>query len=98
MRPVINNIVLEEIRQTVIPKFVTKFENEFGLSLAAFADIGVIDNDKSNLFKQSPMIGLGVGIRIPWPVIKSLRLDYGWSFYNGRYIEQSLHFAFGEKF
>jgi outer membrane protein assembly factor BamA len=87
-----------EIRQTVIPKFVTKFNNEFGLSVATFADIGLIGNKVSNIFNQSPMIGLGLGIRIPWPVIKSLRLDYGWSFYNGKYMEQSLHFAFGEKF
>jgi len=87
-----------ETRQTVIPRFVTKFNNEFGLSIAAFADIGVVNNKKSNLFNQSPIIGLGVGIRIPWPVIKSLRLDYGWSFHNGKYMEQSLHFAFGEKF
>lgn len=87
-----------EIRQTIIPKFVTQFDNEFGLSIAAFTDIGVVDNSISNLVKQSPMFGAGIGIRIPWPIIKSIRLDYGWSFYKGKYVEQSLHFSFGEKF
>ncbi len=87
-----------EIRQTIIPKFATKYNNEFGLSIAAFADIGIIDNSISKLSQQSPLVGIGIGIRIPWPVIKSLRLDYGWSFYHGEYVEQSLHFAFGEKF
>lgn len=87
-----------EIRQIIIPKFATKYNNEFGLSIAAFADIGAIDNDISELIQQAPLIGLGIGVRIPWPVIKSLRLDYGWSFYQGKYVEQSLHFAFGEKF
>ena len=87
-----------EIRQIIIPKFATKYNNEFGLSIAAFADIGIIDNGISELIQQAPLIGLGIGIRIPWPVIKSLRLDYGWSFYQGKYVEQSLHFAFGEKF
>jgi outer membrane protein assembly factor BamA len=87
-----------EIRQTIIPKFATKYNNEFGLSIAAFTDIGIIDNSISKLIQQSPLVGIGIGIRIPWPVINSLRLDYGWSFYQGKYMEQSLHFAFGEKF
>jgi len=87
-----------EIRQTIIPKFATKYDNEFGLSIVAFTDIGVIDNSISELLRETPLLGIGIGIRIPWPVIKSLRLDYGWSFYNGKYMEQSLHLAFGEKF
>ncbi len=87
-----------EIRQTIIPKFVTKYNNEIGLSIVAFTDIGVINNSISKLLRQTPLMGVGVGIRVPWPIIKSLRLDYGWSFYDGKYIEQSLHLAFGEKF
>ncbi|NHZ85820.1 MAG: BamA/TamA family outer membrane protein [Planctomycetia bacterium] len=87
-----------EIRQTIIPKFATKYDNEIGLSIVAFTDIGVINNSMSELLRQIPLLGIGIGIRIPWPVIKSLRLDYGWSFHNGEYIEQSLHLAFGEKF
>lgn len=90
--------VSAELRQTIIPKFATKYNNEFGLSIAAFTDIGIIDNSISQLIRQSPLVGIGIGIRIPWPVIKSIRLDYGWSFYQGKYMEQSLHFAFGEKF
>ncbi len=87
-----------EIRQTIIPKFATKYNNEFGLSIVAFSDIGVINNSISELLRETPILGIGIGIRIPWPVIKSLRLDYGWSFHNGKYMEQSLHLAFGEKF
>ena len=87
-----------EIRQTIIPKFATKYDNEFGLSIAAFTDIGVINNRITDLFRETPMVGIGIGIRIPWFVIKSLRLDYGWSFHHGKYMEQSIHLAFGEKF
>jgi len=87
-----------EIRQTIISKFVTKYDNEFGLSIVTFADVGVINNSISELFSEKPLLGIGIGIRVPWPVIKSLRLDCGWSFYNGKYMEQSLHLAFGEKF
>ncbi|MBU0528780.1 BamA/TamA family outer membrane protein [bacterium] len=87
-----------EIRQTIIPKFATKYGNEFGMSIVAFTDIGVINNSISELLRETPLLGIGIGIRFPWPVIKSLRLDYGWSFHNGKYMEQSLHLAFGEKF
>jgi len=87
-----------EIRQTIIPKFVTKLDNEFGLSIVAFSDIGVINNNISDLFQETPLLGIGIGIRVPWPVVKSLRLDYGWSFYDGKYMEQSFHLSFGEKF
>ncbi len=87
-----------EIRQTIIPKFATKYNNEFGLSIVAFTDIGVINNSISELLQETPLLGIGIGMRVPWPVIKSLRLDYGWSFHNGKYMEQSLHLAFGEKF
>ena len=87
-----------EIRQTVIPKFATKYDNEFGLSIVAFTDVGFIDDSITDLIQQSPLIGAGVGIRIPWPMVKSVRLDYGWSFYEGKYVEQSLHLAFGEKY
>jgi len=87
-----------EIRQTIIPKFATKYDNELGLSIVAFADVGVIQNNIPELLQHSPLTGIGVGIRIPWPIVKSLRLDYGWSFFKGQYVEQSLHFSFGEKF
>lgn len=87
-----------ELRQVLIPKFVTKLNNELGLSVAAFADVGMIDNSISKLLSKSPILGMGVGIRIPWSVISSIRLDYGWSFHNGKYIERSFHLAFGEKF
>ena len=87
-----------EIRQTVVPKFATKLGNELGLSMITFIDIGVLNNNISNLFQKTPLIGTGVGIRIPWSVIGSIRLDYGWSFYKGNYVGQALHLAFGEKF
>lgn len=87
-----------ELRQTVIPKFTTKFNNEVGLSIVAFADAGLISDDKMKLFNQKPILGIGLGLHMPWPVVGTIRLDYGWSFYDGKYIEQSFHLAFGEKF
>lgn len=87
-----------EIRQIVIPKFVTSLGNELGLSAVIFADVGTSANIISDLFDNQPISGLGVGIRIPWSVVGSIRLDYGWSFYNGKNISKGLHLAFGEKF
>ena len=87
-----------ELRQIIIPKFVTSLGNELGLSAVLFADFGTTANDLSHLFDHKPISGVGIGIRIPWSVIGSIRLDYGWSFYNGKNISKGLHLAFGEKF
>jgi len=87
-----------ELRQTLIPKSITKYKSEFGLAVAAFTDVGYINNDLSQLFQKSPLVGVGIGVRIPWPVVQTVRLDYGWSFYQNKYVEQALHLAFGEKF
>ena len=87
-----------EIRQTIIPKFVTSLGNELGLSAVIFADVGTTANEISHLIDHNPISGFGIGVRIPWSVVGSIRLDYGWSFYNGRNISKGLHLAFGEKF
>lgn len=87
-----------EIRQTVVPKFVTSLGNELGLSAVIFADVGTTSNKISHLFDHKAISGAGIGIRIPWSVVGSIRLDYGWSFYNGKNISKGLHLAFGEKF
>lgn len=87
-----------EIRQTIIPKFVTSLGNELGLSTVLFADVGTTANELSQILDIKSINGIGIGIRIPWSVIGSIRLDYGWSFYNGENISKGLHLAFGEKF
>ena len=45
------------------------------------------------------MGGVGFGIRIPLPVLQSLRIDIGWGFRNEMFNPKpSVHFAIQQKF
>ena len=94
-----------EIRQTIIPKYAYQspsyfgpIKSELGLQTAFFIDMGIAGNDWEDFNEGIPMVGFGLGIRIPIAISGNVRLDYGWSFYNGRYMEKSLLFGLGQKF
>ena len=87
-----------EIRQTIIPRSVTPIGTEYGLIAAAFADVGMASSSVKTLLSQPPMTGIGVGVRVPWPMAGIIRLDYGWAFRQGKFMERSFHFAVGQKF
>ena len=94
-----------ELRQTIIPRFAIQqdspfgpIKSEFGLQGILFADGGVVGNNWGELYEKKPMMGLGVGIRIPVAMAGNVRLDYGWSFYDGEAVESSFHFSVGQKF
>ncbi len=87
-----------ELRQILIPKFVTVLRNEFGVSASVFFDIGVIGREKQDIFDQTPMIGAGIGLQFLWPIVQLIRLDYGWAFRAGHSISNTLHIGFGQKF
>ena len=94
-----------EIRQTIIPKYAFQspsyfgpIRSELGLQTTLFIDLGIAVNNWEDLSDSAPMIGTGIGIRIPVAISGNVRLDYGWSFYNGEYIERVLLFGIGQKF
>ena len=94
-----------EIRQTIIPKYAFQspsyfgpIRSELGLQTTLFIDIGIAVNTWEDFSDSAPMIGTGIGIRIPVAISGNVRLDYGWSFYNGEYIERALLFGIGQKF
>lgn len=87
-----------ELRQTIIPKFVTRWETEFGLTAIAFLDFGFAGQSLSGLLKQSPMLGTGVGLRINWPWVRMFRIDAGWGFKDGLQVDNYLHISAGQKF
>ena len=87
-----------ELRQTIIPRSITPIDTEYGLIAAVFADVGMMSTSIKTLFDQSPMAGIGVGVRIPWPIAGIIRLDYGWAFREGKFMERSFHLAVGQKF
>ncbi|MDG2266657.1 MAG: POTRA domain-containing protein [Candidatus Marinimicrobia bacterium] len=92
-----------ELRQTIIPTQVFKTElmewkQEYGLSLVGFLDVGYTSREKEDLFSYLPMVGTGFGIRIPFPMVGTFGLDYGWGYRNGSFIDQALHLVVGQKF
>jgi len=94
-----------EVRQTIIPKYVYQspslfgpIKSELGLQAALFIDMGITGDEWDDVWNENPMLGIGLGIRIPVAISGNIRFDYGWSFYNGKYIEKSLLFGIGQKF
>ena len=70
-----------------------------GVSIVAFIDGGFIDSTWKRLNKNKFMGGVGFGIRLPLPVLQSLRIDIGWGFRNEMFNSKpSLHFAIQQKF
>ncbi len=100
-----NAISSVEVRQTIIPRFAVQqnspfgpMSTEFGLQGVVFVDGGVVGQNWSDLTSASPMLGIGLGIRIPVAMAGNIRFDYGWSFYEGQSVESSFHFSVGQKF
>ncbi|MFH1852919.1 MAG: BamA/TamA family outer membrane protein [Candidatus Neomarinimicrobiota bacterium] len=87
-----------ELRQTLIPKFVTELQNEAGLITVIFFDAGLISPDIAGLVRQQPLFGTGIGLRIPFPLVGQMRLDYGWGYHAGKPAGPRLHLAFGHSF
>ena len=84
-----------ELRYEFIPKYITLTGIETGLSIVLFTDAGFIA--KSGYSKYI-LFGSGFGIRIPFPILEVLRLDYGFGVLKNKLESTSLHFGIGHKF
>ena len=70
-----------------------------GVSIVAFIDGGIISSTLERLNTDKFMGGLGLGMRLPLPVLQSLRIDIGWGFRKKIFNPKpSLHFAVQQKF
>ncbi len=87
-----------ELRYEIIQKYATRQGIESGLISILFIDRGLINNHWRMLSNTLPMYGVGVGLRIPFPLVGVIHLDYGWGFRNGKWNTGALHFGFGQKF
>ena len=87
-----------EYRQELIPKRATSFGTEFGLVFVFFSDAGIIANHWDDFKGKIPMQGYGFGLRIPFPMVSVIRVDYGWGYRNGVWNSGSIHFGVGQKF
>tara|TARA_B100001564_G_scaffold159368_1_gene133970 strand:+ start:7982 stop:9277 length:1296 start_codon:yes stop_codon:yes gene_type:complete len=87
-----------ELRKLIITK-ENRSEVSKGLSIVAFIDGGFIEYAWKDLNKDKFMGGVGFGMRIPLPVLQSLRIDVGWGYRDKRFNkEPALHFAIQQKF
>ena len=89
-----------EARQTIIPissVSASRFNAEYGLTGVVFIDIGYTSRQLQDLLNGDPLLGTGLGIRMPIPG-GVLRLDLGWSFYSGEFISNGINFDLGQKF
>ena len=84
-----------EFRYELIPKFITPTGIETGLGMVLFTDAGFIA--KSGYSKHI-LFGFGFGVRIPFPILEVLRLDYGLGVLNSKAKSTSIHFGIGHKF
>ena len=68
-------------------------------SIIAFIDGGFIEHSLKKLNKDRFMGGAGFGIRIPVPILQSLRIDIGWGYRHAKFIEKPVfHLAIQQKF
>ena len=87
-----------EFRHELIPKRATQVGTEFGLSLVIFSEFGVIANQWKDINKIIPMQGYGAGIRIPFPIVRVIRVDLAWGYRSGLWNSGVIHFGIGQKF
>ena len=87
-----------EYRQELIPKRATSFGSEFGLAVVFFSDAGIIANKWEEIKGKIPMQGYGFGLRIPFPMVSVIRVDYGWGYRDGAWNSGAIHFGIGQKF
>ena len=89
-----------EYRYEIIPKYVSSIGIESGLGIVCYSDAGfIIKNDYLNLnHLESILLGSGVGIRIPFPIVGVLRFDFGYGIIDNKIKSKSFHFGIGQKF
>jgi len=88
-----------EIRKLIIPKHRSSRGILNGLCIAGFIDGGFIYNKWSNINEENFMGGAGLGIRVPIPMLESIRIDLGWGIRNKKFNNSPVfHFGIQQKF
>jgi len=87
-----------EARQSFTSQKENSLLDEFGLEGATFIDLGWISKNINLINVEKPMIGIGFGLRMNFPVVQVIRFDYAWGFYDGKNMDRSFHLGFGQKF
>ena len=88
-----------ELRKLVLNKINGRVGFDNGLCIVAFIDGGLISKEWEDLDRNKFIGGVGLGVRIPIPILQSLRIDVGWGIKDNKLInEHSFHFAVQQKF
>tara|TARA_B100001250_G_scaffold157138_1_gene135046 strand:- start:291 stop:1610 length:1320 start_codon:yes stop_codon:yes gene_type:complete len=88
-----------EIRKLIIPKHHSRLGLLNGLSIIGFFDSGFISDHWSKIKENKMIGGAGIGIRIPIPMLESIRIDLGWGLKDKTFRKKPvLHFAIKQKF
>ena len=88
-----------EIRKLIIPKHHSRLGLLNGLSIVGFFDGGFISHRWSEIRENKMIGGAGFGLRIPIPILESIRIDLGWGLKDKNFKKKPvLHFAIKQKF
>ena len=87
-----------EYRYELIPKYVTLAGIESGLGIVCFTDAGFIIKNGWSKHLESILLGSGIGIRVPFPIVGVLRFDFGLGIIDNKIKSNSFHFGIGQKF
>ena len=88
-----------ELRKLFFNKNGAWFGFKKGIGIVAFADIGAINKNWESISRDTILGGAGFGIRLPVPILQSVRIDLGWGFKNKKFNKNfNLHFAVQQKF
>ena len=88
-----------ELRKLFFNKNGDRFSFKKGICIVAFTDIGAINKNWESISRNSIFGGTGFGIRLPIPILQSVRIDLGWGFKNKEFNKKfNLHFAVQQKF
>ena len=88
-----------EIRKLIVPKHHSRLGLLNGLSIVGFFDGGFITHNWPKIKDEKLMGGAGVGIRIPIPMLESIRIDLGWGLRERKYKRKPvIHIAIQQKF
>ena len=88
-----------ELRKLFLNNNGARFGYKKGICIVAFTDIGAINKNWKTISRNSMLGGAGFGIRLPIPILQSVRIDLGWGFKNKKFNKTpTFHFAVQQKF
>ena len=88
-----------EVRKIVLSDKESVLGLSKGLCFVGFIDGGVINKNWDDINMDNLIGGAGIGVRIPVPILQSVRIDIGWGIKNKMFNKNyAVHLAIQQKF